>query len=126
MYLQPGLKFGGVNRTRLLAAGSFVPALSDPWVILADWNLEPPEWGKSEWLGKIRGAVVTPSNAKTTCGKGQGRMCDYAVAKQGWHHRLRLQAFTTSPGRPTARSRSSSRGPTVDGITTNSWLPAAS
>ncbi|CAK0892082.1 unnamed protein product, partial [Prorocentrum cordatum] len=55
MYLQPGLKFGGANRNRPLAVGSYVPTLSDPWVLLADWNLEPPEWGRSEWLGKIGG-----------------------------------------------------------------------
>ncbi|CAK0886404.1 unnamed protein product, partial [Prorocentrum cordatum] len=71
-------------RNRLLAVGSYVSTLSDPWVPLADWNLEPPEWGRSEWLGKVGGA-------------GQGRMYDYAVAKQGWHHRLRLQAIFDVP-----------------------------
>ncbi|CAK0808398.1 unnamed protein product, partial [Prorocentrum cordatum] len=54
MYLQPGLKSGGINRTRLL-------------------------------------------QSRTTCDKGQGRMYDYAVAKQGWHHRLRLQAIFDVP-----------------------------
>eukprot|EP00959_Pyramimonas_sp_CCMP1952_P161716 3381500-Pyramimonas_sp.AAC.1 len=49
-YLFPGPKTGGINTPRLRAISRFVCSLADPWIICANWNLEPHELTKSGLL----------------------------------------------------------------------------
>ncbi|CAK0883645.1 unnamed protein product, partial [Prorocentrum cordatum] len=38
-YLLPKDGFGGANQARIAAMSAFVKSLTDPWVIMADWNI---------------------------------------------------------------------------------------
>eukprot|EP00959_Pyramimonas_sp_CCMP1952_P231027 4829449-Pyramimonas_sp.AAC.1 len=59
-YLFPGPKTGGINTSRVRAVSRFVCSLADPWIICADWNLEPDELTKSGLLEVWDGEIVTP------------------------------------------------------------------
>eukprot|EP00959_Pyramimonas_sp_CCMP1952_P437953 9168930-Pyramimonas_sp.AAC.1 len=59
-YLQPGLLFRGISNDILVALAAFTSALTDPWIIVADWNIEPAAFRDSGWLRQLRGRMRLP------------------------------------------------------------------
>ncbi|CAK0847965.1 unnamed protein product, partial [Prorocentrum cordatum] len=72
----------GWNHDVLVALGAFTRALADPWLVMADWNIEPAALRGTGWPQKLGAVVVTPS-CRATCDKGPGRMYDYGLASVG-------------------------------------------
>ena len=73
-HLEPSIGITGDNLARLANWGAFLLTLSQPWVILADWNATPAELAATGWPDTVGGTVVTPSNADRTCSRGQRRL----------------------------------------------------
>eukprot|EP00959_Pyramimonas_sp_CCMP1952_P008513 178067-Pyramimonas_sp.AAC.1 len=55
--------------------------LTDPWIILADWNYEPHWWDNKPWLTRWNGTILTDPGCEATCDKGSGPVCDYAIVR---------------------------------------------
>ncbi|CAK0788137.1 unnamed protein product [Prorocentrum cordatum] len=90
LYLRPALGFGKRNRGTLVALGAPLATQKAPWIVLGDWNHEPRQLAQSGWVAKLGGAVALPDVA-TTCDKGQGRLLDYGLAKDGHQHLFSLK-----------------------------------
>ena len=82
-YLRPGLGLAGENLRRLQALGALVGATRHPWIIHADWNLEPEELTASQWLVLVGGSIMMPADIAGTCLRGQVRKLDYLVVGGG-------------------------------------------
>ena len=49
-----------------MSISTFVDMLSDPWIILADWNYEPPWWDDKPWLTRWNGTAATDLTCTAT------------------------------------------------------------
>ncbi|CAK0802886.1 unnamed protein product, partial [Prorocentrum cordatum] len=95
-YLQPGLEFRGINNGIMVALASFTRALAGPWLVVADWNCEPPSLVASGWVQQLQARVEVPLNCKVTCDKGPGRLYDYVLASHTCPD-LTLHAVQSAP-----------------------------
>ena len=77
LYMKDGLEVQGINVDILRDLGAFLLQLEEPWMVAADWNMEPEVLETSGWLGAVTGAVVAPEGC--TCTKGLGAKLDYFV-----------------------------------------------
>eukprot|EP00959_Pyramimonas_sp_CCMP1952_P089242 1867312-Pyramimonas_sp.AAC.1 len=73
--------------------------MKDPFVIVGDWNVEPTDWGETEWLQRIGAAVAAPENVRTTCDKGMGKLYDYVLASSGYAEHVKVVAEPNAPRR---------------------------
>ncbi|CAK0864301.1 unnamed protein product, partial [Prorocentrum cordatum] len=79
-YLEPRRQIEGAVHDKLLSLGAFVTMLTDPWIILADWNMTPEQLAATEWPSKWDATIVrAPGSA--TCDKGQGLTLDFAFGQ---------------------------------------------
>eukprot|EP00959_Pyramimonas_sp_CCMP1952_P154083 3223451-Pyramimonas_sp.AAC.2 len=60
----------------LIRPASFLQQLTDPWIILADWNTPPSTWERTGWLRKLGAELILPANSDTTCNLGKGSLID--------------------------------------------------
>ena len=74
-YFTPG--HAAIYAQKLKLLGAFVAALNHPWIIMADWNLEPAELQETGWVRQVGGALLVP-RAGWTC-SSSGRLIDFAV-----------------------------------------------
>ncbi|CAK0821200.1 unnamed protein product, partial [Prorocentrum cordatum] len=95
--LRPGLRDQGANRDILVSISTFVDMLTDPWIILADWNYEPHWWGNKPWLTRWNGAILTDPNCKATCEKGSGSVYDYAIVRADIATHIGVEAIYDVP-----------------------------
>ena len=73
-YCRPSIGFAGANRERLQSWAAFLATLTVPWVLFADWNMEPEALRASGWLQTLGTEVdsLCPNIAETsTAGGGQ-------------------------------------------------------
>ncbi|CAK0901823.1 unnamed protein product, partial [Prorocentrum cordatum] len=95
-YLEPHRQIEGAVHDKLLSLGAFVTMLTDPWIILADWNMTPEQLAATEWPAKWNATVVrAPGSA--TCDKGQGLTLDFALVKTGIEHTISIRQCPTVP-----------------------------
>ncbi|CAK0811185.1 unnamed protein product [Prorocentrum cordatum] len=95
-YLEPRRQIEGAVHDKLLSLGAFVTMLTDPWIILADWNMTPEQLAATEWLAKWNATIVrAPGSA--TCDKGQGLTLDFALVKTGIEHTISIRQCPTVP-----------------------------
>ncbi|CAK0908638.1 unnamed protein product [Prorocentrum cordatum] len=95
--VQPKHGMKGPNEKMMIRLASFIKVISDPWVVLADWNNPPEAWGGTKWLRKIGGQLILPENTKTTCNLGRGSLIDYGICKSGFGGSLKLEAVPEVP-----------------------------
>ncbi|CAK0910541.1 unnamed protein product, partial [Prorocentrum cordatum] len=75
-YLVPGLRFRGANQQRLASLAAFLSLVKDTFVLaVGDWDVEPTDWGETEWLQRLGATVIAPGNVRATCDKGEGKLC---------------------------------------------------
>ncbi|CAK0874887.1 unnamed protein product, partial [Prorocentrum cordatum] len=96
LYLHPALGFGKHNKATLVALEAFLAVQRAPWIVVGDWNHDPQQLTQSQWIGKLGGELVLPDVA-ATCDKGQGRLLDFGVAKEGYAHLFKLEAYLQVP-----------------------------
>ncbi|CAK0876322.1 unnamed protein product [Prorocentrum cordatum] len=95
-HLEPHRQIEGAVHDKLLSLGAFVTMLTDPWIILADWNMTPEQLAATEWLAKWNATIVrAPGSA--TCDKGQGLTLDFALVKTGIEHTISIRQCPTVP-----------------------------
>ncbi|CAK0890239.1 unnamed protein product, partial [Prorocentrum cordatum] len=95
-YLEPHRQIEGAVHDKLLSLGAFVTMLTDPWIILADWNMTPEQLAATEWPAKWNATIVrAPGSA--TCDKGQGLTLDFALVKTGIEHTISIRQCPTAP-----------------------------
>ena len=82
-YFLPGEGLLGANQERVRALSRFLLTLRDPWIVAADFNMEPTELLKSGWPAAIGGCIICPEGLEATCDQGQCRMLDYVVVAPG-------------------------------------------
>ncbi|CAK0815944.1 unnamed protein product, partial [Prorocentrum cordatum] len=82
-YLVPGLRFRGANQQRLAPLAAFLSLAKDPFVIAGDWNVEPTDWGETEWLQRL----------------GQGQVYGYVLASSGYAEHVKVVAEPNVPWR---------------------------
>eukprot|EP00959_Pyramimonas_sp_CCMP1952_P046944 980086-Pyramimonas_sp.AAC.1 len=71
--------------------------LAGPWIILADWNYEPPWWRDKQWRSRWNGAIVTGPACAATCDKGKGSVCDYAIVRSDIASHITVEAVYDVP-----------------------------
>ena len=74
LYLEHSVKVTGMNVDILGELQTFLNELSEPFIVGADWNMEPQTLESSWWTRAVGGAVVAPPFP--TC---DGRIYDYFV-----------------------------------------------
>ena len=76
-YWTCGIGMTGENITKASQIMAFLMKHNLPFIILADWNMQPDELKSSGFLRKIGGEVLVPKGVMSTC--SSGRMLDYGV-----------------------------------------------
>ncbi|CAK0878889.1 unnamed protein product, partial [Prorocentrum cordatum] len=95
-YLEPHRQIEGAVHDKLLSLGASVTMLTDPWTILADWNMTPEQLAATEWPAKWNATIVrAPGSA--TCDKGQGLTLDFDLVKTGIEHTFSIRQCPTVP-----------------------------
>ena len=99
-YLESGVGLNETNVRRLTQLADFIKCLRVPFVIMADWNIEPSELVATGWDRFVQGTVVAPRDVTFTCNQGKGRMLDYAVVANSLVPYFSLQVDPDSPWSP--------------------------
>ena len=73
--------------------GLVIKLISGPWLLGADWNMEPDMVTSSGWLDLVKGKLVVPSGP--TCGH---RCYDYFVVARGLGEAIVGTAITSDAG----------------------------
>ena len=94
-YMRPGLGLKGANLIRLRNLAAVISTWTGPWLAYMDWNMPPDELKESEWLSKLNGVLLLPTNTAFTCTAGKMRLLDYVVHSKGLESRVRLDAVPT-------------------------------
>ena len=53
------------RRDKLPKVGCFLRGLSDPYIVLGDWNA-PPEVMQQKWVGRVANTTIVAGEATTT------------------------------------------------------------
>ena len=72
-YFQDGEGFGCKNLELLEEIEVITERGKLPFILLADFNIEPEEWSKLAWLERNGAAVIRPEGVEATCRKGRER-----------------------------------------------------
>ncbi|CAK0845035.1 unnamed protein product [Prorocentrum cordatum] len=95
-YFLPKHGFGGLNLDRWASLRAFLASVSDPWIIVADWNLTPTALERNSFLKDVGGTIVLP-DVRVTCDKGAGSLIDYAVASVSVADLVSVKGVLTVP-----------------------------
>ena len=87
----------GTNMKRLGQISEFLKLITVPFIVMADWNMEPSELMSVSWPTFVRGQIVTPKDATFTCSRGKGRLLDYAVVSNPLVPYFSLEVDLNSP-----------------------------
>ena len=71
-----------------------------PYLVMADWNMEPHELQASPWVDRAQGIIYERSNTEWTCNQGQRRMLDYVVGSPSLVDLLVIEASEGHPWTP--------------------------
>ena len=81
LYPLPKEGMQGSNFEKIKAISTVISSITDPWIIMADWNLTPAAVEKSGLPRRLGGKVIRP-NVEVTCDKGKGSLIDFALARE--------------------------------------------
>ena len=81
-YFQDGEGFGCRNLELLEEIELITKKGKLPFILLADFNIEPEEWSKLAWLERNGAAIIRPEGVEATCRKGRGTLIDYAIVSK--------------------------------------------
>ncbi|CAK0823885.1 unnamed protein product, partial [Prorocentrum cordatum] len=98
-YMVPRWGPGSPNQGKLASLAAFLAAIEDPWVVAADWNLEPQQLVAMGFPTKVGGTVVTPRHTTVTCSKGAGSLIDYCLVRSDFVQSVEVRAFLEVPWR---------------------------
>ncbi|CAK0868330.1 unnamed protein product, partial [Prorocentrum cordatum] len=85
-YMAPQWGKGSPNPQKLVSLAAFLKAVDDPWIVAADWNLDPEQLLKSEFPQKV------------TCAKGeQGSLLDYCLVRKDFADQVMVEAELEVP-----------------------------
>ena len=87
----------GVNVCKLREVSAYLMADGRPFVIMADWNMEPAQLRASGFLGLIEAEVLVPRGAVSTC--RSGKLLDYAVVSCAIVDAVTVEIWNGSPWR---------------------------
>ena len=99
-YLESGVGLNETNMRRLGQISEFLKLITVPFIVMADWNMEPSELLSVAWPSFAKGQIVTPKGATFTCSKGKGRLLDYAVVSNPLVPYFSLELDLESPWKP--------------------------
>eukprot|EP00969_Alexandrium_andersonii_P299332 13232902-Alexandrium_andersonii.AAC.1 len=74
-YLTHGIGPKQQNLQLLRSISAYLDLCSLPFIVAADWNMEPAELESSGWIAYHRASVVLPEGVEATC--TSGRLLDY-------------------------------------------------
>ena len=78
-YREVGCGPAGSNWDRLQQMAVYIQVARLPFIILADWNMDPETLAKTGWPAFLKAAIVRPGNVAATCSSGKGSLIDYMV-----------------------------------------------
>ena len=79
-YCRPSIGLAGSNRERLQAWAACLATLSVPWILFADWHMEPQALRSSGWLQTLGTEVdILCPNVEETSTAAGGKLYDYIV-----------------------------------------------
>ena len=94
-YLTDGIGATGENLIKLGQLAKAVKAWSLPYIIVADWNMQPDQLAGADFLHLVNGTIVNPGDLDHTC--ISGRMLDYAVVSPGMAHAVTITHLKEAP-----------------------------
>ena len=98
LYLLPKEGMQGSNFEKIKAISTVISSITDPWIIMADWNLTPAAVEKSGLPRRLGGTVIRP-NVEVTCDKGKGSLIDFALAREDISEGISIEAVAAVPWR---------------------------
>ena len=98
-YFHNGVGLNEENLTILDNIAAVVLTVKKPFVILADWNVEPEAIGSSGWLRAVGGSVVA-TGQPTFKQAGAASELDYAFVSWHWAHAASASVFDLLPLTP--------------------------
>ena len=80
-YFVDGIGLTGENMCRLQQVDRVTACGKTPFILSADFNMEPSELAQSGWLERVKAQIVVPANSTHTCvpSHGRPRVIDYLV-----------------------------------------------
>ena len=96
-YMVPSWGPGSPNQAKLASLAAFLAAIDDPWVVAADWNLEPDKMQKLGFPTRVKGEIVVASGTSATCTKARGTLIDYCLVRQDFASKVKVQAIWDVP-----------------------------
>ena len=69
----------GANIDKLAAIKKLTMLLNMPFIMVGDWNMEPPVLLQSGWVQEVGGTILVPQ-VPFTCSKASGALLDFVVA----------------------------------------------
>ena len=78
-YLTSGIGAGGTNVKKLASMMKKILELGLPFIIMADWNMQPDELRETGFLQQTGGEVIVPQGVRSTC--NSGRLLEFAVVR---------------------------------------------
>ena len=104
LYLTCGIGYTGENVRKLSEVARAIKAAGVPFLIVADWNMQPDELQRSGFLDLVEGVLAVPADLDYTC--ISGRLLDYAVVHPGLAPAVQLMHYSKAPGLLTGPCRS--------------------
>ena len=69
-YLTSGDGAAGPNIKKLAGLMDLILEMQLPFILMADWNMEPKELKETGFIGKVGAEVVLPHSVSHTCSSG--------------------------------------------------------
>ena len=79
LYMVNSIGLQQPNLDRLAGLAHFLDTVRLPFIIGADWNMQPHELAQAPWIRGIGGTIYCPEGLVSTCTSGIGRVLDYFV-----------------------------------------------
>ena len=95
LYLTCGIGYTGENVRKLSEVARAIKAAGVPFLIVADWNMQPDELQRSGFLDLVEGVLAVPADLDYTC--ISGRLLDYAVVHPGLAPAVQLMHYSKAP-----------------------------
>ena len=96
-YMDDSVGFAG-NIARFGQIRDIIRGAGMPFVLVADFNMEPQELVDSKWLCSVGGLVITPP-VTSTCSVG-GRLIDFVVIHNSLSGSVKVDIDHTAPWKP--------------------------
>ena len=78
-YLDDSVGLSNRNRCNISFLAARLQLAGVPWLIAADWNMEPAQFLETNWPATLKARIVVPEGAVQSCTSGSGRLLDYLL-----------------------------------------------